>query len=61
VLCCSRSWFPDPEVPRPKRMWRELVEKHCQARKLNREDAIDRSGLEEADIGWLMILIGVSG
>jgi len=28
---------------RPKRTWREVVEKDCQARKLNREDAVDRS------------------
>ena len=28
---------------RPKRTWREVVEKDCQARKLNKEDAIDRS------------------
>jgi len=25
-------------------MWRELVQKDCQARNLNREDATDRSG-----------------
>jgi len=29
---------------RPKRTWREVVEKDCQARKLNKEDALDRSG-----------------
>jgi len=28
---------------RPKRTWREVVEKDCQARKLNKEDAIDHS------------------
>jgi len=28
---------------RPKRTWREVVEKDCQARTLNEEDAIDRS------------------
>jgi len=28
---------------RPKRTWREVVEKDCQERKLNKEDAIDRS------------------
>ena len=27
---------------RPKKTWREIVEKHCQARKLNRENAMDR-------------------
>jgi len=28
---------------RPKRTWREVVEKNCQARKLNTEDATDHS------------------
>jgi len=28
---------------RPKRTWREVVEKDCQAHKLNKEDAIERS------------------
>jgi len=27
---------------RPKTTWREVVQKDCQARKLNREDAVDR-------------------
>jgi len=27
--------------PRPKKRWTEIVEKGCQARKLNREDAMD--------------------
>jgi len=27
---------------RPKRTWREVVQKHCQARNLNKEDAMDR-------------------
>jgi len=27
---------------RPKKTWREIVEKDCQARQLNREDAVDR-------------------
>ena len=35
------------EGPRPRgipmRTWREVVEKDCQARKLNKEDAMDRS------------------
>jgi len=26
---------------RPKRTWREIVRKYCQARKSNREDAMD--------------------
>jgi len=29
---------------RPKKTWTEIVEKDCQARKLNKEDAMDRSG-----------------
>jgi len=28
---------------RPKKTWTEIVEKDCQARKLNREDAMDCS------------------
>jgi len=28
---------------RPKRTWREVVEKECQTRKLNTKDAMDRS------------------
>jgi len=28
---------------RPKKTWTEMVEKGCQARGLNREDAMDRS------------------
>jgi len=31
------------DIGRPKRTWREVVEKDCQARKLNKEDAMDRS------------------
>jgi len=31
------------EGPRPKRTWREVVEKDCQARKLNKEYAMDHS------------------
>jgi len=38
---------------RPKRTSREVVQKDCQACKLNREDSIDRSR------GWMMIRIGV--
>ena len=26
---------------RPKKTWREIVEKDCQAHKLNKEDAVD--------------------
>jgi len=28
---------------KPKRTWREVVQKDCQARKFTREDAMDRS------------------
>jgi len=28
---------------RPKRTWREVLENECRARKLNKEDAMDRS------------------
>jgi len=28
---------------RPEKTWREIVEKDCQAHKLNREDVVDRS------------------
>jgi len=28
---------------KPKRTWREVVQKDCQARKLNRDDAMDHS------------------
>jgi len=30
-------------IGRPKKTWREMVEKDCQAHKLNREDAMDRN------------------
>jgi len=29
---------------RPKKNWTEIVEKDCQAHKLNREDAMDHTG-----------------
>ena len=34
---------------RPKRTWREVVKEDCQGRKLNTEDAMDRS------IWWKLI------
>jgi len=34
---------------RPKRTWRKVVQKDCQARSLNREDVIDR-------IGWKKLI-----
>jgi len=32
---------------RPKRTWKEVVREDCQARKLNKEDAVDRCGWRE--------------
>jgi len=29
---------------KPKRTWKEVVQKDCQARNLNKEDAMDRGG-----------------
>jgi len=47
------------EGPRPrgrsKRTWREVVREDCQARKLNKEDAM------EVDKGYPLIRMGVSG
>ena len=37
---------------RPKRTWREVVQKGCQARKLNSEDVMDRSRWRKL-LGWL--------
>jgi len=39
---------------RPKRIWREVVKKDCQARKLNTEDAIDHSKWRKLikDVRW---------
>jgi len=37
---------------RPKRTWTEVVQKDCQARNLNKEDAMK---MEEADKDWMMI------
>ena len=48
------------EGPRPrgrlKKTWKEVVRKDCQARKLNKEDA-----MEKDDKGSTMIRMGVSG
>jgi len=42
-----KKWEYEVEGPRPrrrpKRTWREVVEKDCQAHKLNKEDAVDSS------------------
>jgi len=47
---------------RPKRMWREVVQKDCQAQNLNREDAMDRSRWKKLiklddgqDDGWVNV------
>jgi len=39
---------------RPKRTWREVVKKDCQARKLNKEDAMDCSRFRKLikNVGW---------
>jgi len=41
---------------RPKKTWRDIVEKDCQVRKLNKEVAMEEK-MEEADKGWLMTTI----
>jgi len=38
----------------PKRTWREVVEKDCKARELNKEDAVDCSKWRKLIKGWLM-------
>jgi len=52
-MCCEKKtmiawrnvWSMKWRVPgqRAKRTWREIVQKDCQARKLNRQEAMDRS------------------
>jgi len=38
---------------RPKRTWKEVVQRDCQARKLNKEDAMDRGRWKKLiKIGW---------
>jgi len=44
---------------RPNRTWKEVVQKDCQARNLNKEDAMDRGRWKKL-IKWMMIRI-VSG
>ena len=41
--CVKKCMEYEVHVPRPKRTWREVVREDCQARKLNTEDAMDRS------------------
>jgi len=44
VKKCMEYEVKDPRPrERPKRIWREVAEKDCQARKLNKEDAVDRN------------------
>ena len=52
---------------KPKRMWREVVQKDCPARSLNREDAIDHSSCKKLiklddyqDGGWVNVSSGIS-
>ena len=47
---------------RPKMTWIRVVEKDCQARTLNKEDAIDRSRWRKLmkDVWWSLIRMGVS-
>ena len=47
---------------RPKRTWKEVVREDCQARKLNKEDAMDSSlQMEKGDKGSTLTRMGVSG
>jgi len=45
---------------RPNKTWREVVEKDCQARKLNKGDAVDHNRWRTDDKVCLMIRMGVS-
>jgi len=47
---------------RPKRTWKEVVREDCQARKLNKEHAMDSSlQMEKGDKGSTLTRMGVSG
>ena len=46
---------------RPKKTWKEVVREDCQARKLNKEDAMEPLQMEKDDKGSTMIRMGVSG
>jgi len=48
------------EGSRPKRTWKEVVREDCQARKLNKEDAVDRCKWRK-DEGSRLTRMGVSG
>ena len=43
VKKCIKYEVEGARPRRPKRTWREVVKEDCQARKLNTEDAMDRS------------------
>jgi len=45
---------------RPKKTWRQIVEKDCRARGLNREDAVDRARWREL-IGMIDVYDESSG
>jgi len=65
-MCCKKKTFligwkkcMEYEVEgsrprgRPRRTWKEVVQKDCQARKLNKEDAMDRGRWKKLiKIGW---------
>jgi len=45
---------------RPKRTWREVVQKDCQAHNLNREDAMGCGRWKKLITDWMMIrMVGV--
>jgi len=43
------------EGSRPKRTWKEVVQKGCQACNLNKEDAMDRDRWKKLIKDWMMI------
>jgi len=45
---------------RPKRTWKEVVQEDCQARKLNKGDAVEMQ-MEKGDKGSTLTRMGVSG
>ena len=49
------------EGPRPKRTWTEVEGEDCQARKLNKEDAMDRCKWRKVIKEARLIRMGVSG
>ena len=50
-MCCKNNTVIEAKTcmeyevvgSRPKRTWKEVVQKDCQVRNLNKEDAMDRS------------------